>query len=141
MGVAPLGVGSPPDPSAPDRAAGFTYSFDCGDGAGFNAFGATTSRTCVGVVGTTYTVRGRIRDKDGGIRTYSAKIVFTLSPAGQIEPQIDAQSLMEVKQVALAPPTGPSPGYSASHGARALAWPNDAQLALGEHDETTLLRG
>ncbi len=92
-----LKLTTPTDPSAPDRAAGFTYSNDCGNGAGFNAFSGSTNRTCVGVVGTTYAVKGRIRDKDGGIRTYSANLRFTLSPSGQIEPLIDARSMVEVE--------------------------------------------
>ncbi len=91
-----LKLTTPTDPSAPDRAAGFTYSFNCGNGV-FSAYSATTSRTCVGVVGTTYTVQGRIRDKDGGIRTYSVNLRFTLSPSGQIEPLIDARSMVEVE--------------------------------------------
>ncbi len=48
-------------------------------------------------MGTTSTVQGRIRDKDGGIRTYSVNLRFTLSPAGQIEPLIDARSMVEVE--------------------------------------------
>ena len=42
-------------------------------------------------------VQGRIHDKDGGVRIYSARLVLTLSPAGQIEPQIDSRSMVEME--------------------------------------------
>ncbi len=92
-----LKLANPTDPSAADTTAGFTYGFDCGNGTGFNAYSATTSRTCTGVVGTTYSVQGRIKDKDGGVRTYSTRLTLTLSAAGGIEPRVDAMSIVEVE--------------------------------------------
>ncbi len=90
----------PNDPSAADKAAGFTYSFDCGNGAGFNAYGAANSRACTGLKGVTYTVRGHIRDKDGGVRSYSGKLAFTTSVNGAIEPFVDPQSITETESQA-----------------------------------------
>lgn len=61
------------DVSALDRAAGFQYAFDCG--AGMGAFSAATSRGCPTQPDNgTLAVRGQVRDKDGGIRTYSATV-------------------------------------------------------------------
>ena len=41
-----LALTAPSDPSSPDTAAGFEFTFDCGDGAGFGAFGTTASASC-----------------------------------------------------------------------------------------------
>jgi hypothetical protein len=66
-----LALTNPHDVSSADRQAGFTYSFDCGNG--FDAFSTATSRVCNGTSAGT-TVRGRIRDKDGGIHGYAATV-------------------------------------------------------------------
>lgn len=65
-----LTLTNPNDVSAPDQTAGFQYSFDCG--TGYGAFSAATSATCPTVDNGARTVRGRIRDKDGGTKVYSA---------------------------------------------------------------------
>jgi probable HAF family extracellular repeat protein len=67
-----LSLVSATDSSAADRQAGFTYAFDCGAGSGYGAFGTSATGTCHSRVNdTTYTVGGRIRDKDGGVRQYT----------------------------------------------------------------------
>jgi uncharacterized protein len=65
-----LALSSPSDPSAADRAAGFTYAFDCGDGTFVATAGSTAS--CPTNDTGTRTVRGRINDKDGGSTVYQA---------------------------------------------------------------------
>jgi predicted extracellular nuclease len=60
------------DPSGPDTAAGFTYSFDCG--SGYGPFGSASSRSCPTTDTGTPTVRGRIRDKDGAVGEYTASV-------------------------------------------------------------------
>ncbi|TAK00821.1 MAG: PKD domain-containing protein, partial [Chloroflexota bacterium] len=42
----PISLSDPVDPSAADTAAGFTYAFDCGDGAGFGPFSSSAGATC-----------------------------------------------------------------------------------------------
>lgn len=63
---------NPADPSSADVAAGFTYAFDTG--SGYGAFGAGNGAS----VGTTdngsVTVKGKIRDKDGGVTEYTASV-------------------------------------------------------------------
>jgi hypothetical protein len=67
-----LALTSPHDPSAADEAAGFAYAFDCG--AGYGAFGPAASASCTNVAGGSLTVRASIRDKDGGVREYTATV-------------------------------------------------------------------
>jgi predicted extracellular nuclease len=74
-----LALSSPVDPSAADRAAGFTYAFDCGGGAFVAAAGPTAS--CPTNDTGTRTVRGRITDKDGGSRIYQATVSLIVTAA------------------------------------------------------------
>ncbi len=67
-----LSLTSPSDPSTDDTTAGFTYAFDCG--SGYNSFSSTTTRNCPTTDNGTLAVAGRIRDKDGGISTYTANV-------------------------------------------------------------------
>jgi hypothetical protein len=65
---------SPHDPSAADTTAGFTYAFDCGDGSGYGPFGTASTATCTTNTPGTLTVRGEIRDRDGGLTEYTATV-------------------------------------------------------------------
>jgi hypothetical protein len=67
-----LSLTSPTDPSAADRAAGFTYAFDCG--AGYGAFGSASSASCPTTDVGTRSVRAKIRDKDGGVSEYRGTV-------------------------------------------------------------------
>ena len=68
------------DESSKDVTAGFTYSFDCGGGS-FGAWGAAASASCPTVDEGHLSVRGRIRDKDGGMSEYAATVqVNNLAP-------------------------------------------------------------
>jgi probable HAF family extracellular repeat protein len=58
---------------AADKTAGFQYSFDCG--TGFGAFSSASSRQCPQQADNgTVAVAGQVRDKDGGVRTYSGTV-------------------------------------------------------------------
>ena len=74
-----LALTNPSDPSAADRAAGFTYAFDCGDGA-FVAATAPAASCPTNDTGT-LTVRGRITDKDGGSTIYQATTTVIVTVA------------------------------------------------------------
>jgi uncharacterized protein len=69
-----LSLTSPNDPSTADRAAGFTYAFDCGAGTGYGPFGSAASASCPTTDVGTRAVRAKIRDKDGGVREYSGSV-------------------------------------------------------------------
>jgi PKD repeat protein len=57
------------EPSTADVAAGLQYRFDCGDGAGYGEFSPTALRNCptLDEERTSRSVRGQVRDKDGGV--------------------------------------------------------------------------
>src|SRR5205823_319965 len=61
-----LFLSSPSDPSGADTTAGFQYAFDCGDGSGYGAFSGTASATCSTTDNGVRSVKGKIKDKDGG---------------------------------------------------------------------------
>ena len=83
------------DPSMADVAAGFTYAFDCGDGAGFGAFGPVGAAACPTTDNGLRTVKGKLRDKDGGEREYAAHVtVNNVAPAvGAITAPVDPQQI------------------------------------------------
>ena len=66
-----LALEAPRDPSHADATAGFTYSFDCGDGYG--PFTSAAIASCAAGPGVA-SVRGRIRDKDGGVGEYGEAV-------------------------------------------------------------------
>jgi predicted extracellular nuclease len=67
----------PTDPSAADTAAGFTYAFDCG--SGYGPFSAIASASCSSTTAGPLTVRAKIRDKDLGVREYSATVQIAVT--------------------------------------------------------------
>jgi len=73
----------PFDPSTADTDAGFEYAFDCGDGGGYGVWDSSNSALCAtsdddGV----RSVRGQIRDKDGGVTEYTDSVtVNNVAPA------------------------------------------------------------
>lgn len=60
---------NPSDPSPTDLGAGVQYAFDCG--TGFGAFSSATTASCPTTDEGNRTVRGQVRDKNGGTSTYS----------------------------------------------------------------------
>lgn len=68
-----ISLTSPSDPSPADTAAGFTYAFDCG--TGYGQYGTLNSAACTPTSAGSLTVKGKIRDKDGGEREYTAAAV------------------------------------------------------------------
>ena len=66
------------DVSSADKAAKFTFAFDCGDGSGYGAFTATAtlsaSQSCPTDDNGSRSVKAKIRDKDGGVREYTGSV-------------------------------------------------------------------
>jgi hypothetical protein len=78
-----IALTAPFDAGQADQLAGFTFALDCG--SGFGAFGASPSAACGGTNDGPRTVRGRIRDKDGGTTEYTAAVnVANVAPAVSI---------------------------------------------------------
>ena len=67
-----LSLDNADDTSTVDKNAGFTYAFDCG--AGYGAFGSTSSASCPTTDNGTRTVKGKIRDKDNGVTEYTSSV-------------------------------------------------------------------
>ena len=78
-----ISLTSPVDPSSADVAAGFEYAFDCGSGA-LGSFSTTSTAACPTTDDGSVTVRGQIRDKDGGLSPIYSKLVTVNNVAPQI---------------------------------------------------------
>jgi predicted extracellular nuclease len=76
-----LSLTSPNDPSTADTTAGFTYAFNCGEGAGYGSFGTDSSKSCTALDVGPVTVHGKIRDKDSGEREYTATVQVSVTYA------------------------------------------------------------
>src|SRR5439155_17364362 len=48
--------------------------FDCGSGSGYGAFSGTSSTSCPTTDSGSRTVKGKIKDKDGGTTEYTASV-------------------------------------------------------------------
>ncbi|HEV8452363.1 MAG TPA: PKD domain-containing protein [Gaiellales bacterium] len=73
------------DPSSVDTAAGFTYSFDCGDNSGYGPFSSSATASCPTNDNDTRDVAARIRDKDGGTTEYTDTVaVHNVAPTGHL---------------------------------------------------------
>lgn len=71
-----LSLTAPVDPSTDDATAGFSYAFDCGDGAGYSTPAGTSTASCPTSGTGSRTVKGKIIDKDGGATEYSASVAI-----------------------------------------------------------------
>src|SRR5439155_4308608 len=73
------------DPSSGDTLAGFSYAFDCGSGSGYGAWSPTASASCPTTDSGSRTVKGEVKDRDGGISEYTASVtVSNVAPTPSI---------------------------------------------------------
>ncbi|MEO8510169.1 MAG: tandem-95 repeat protein [Chloroflexota bacterium] len=68
------------DVSPVDQAAGFTYAFGCGTAAGYSPFTTSNTTSCPTNDNGTRTVRGTIKDKDGGTTEYTRNVTISNTP-------------------------------------------------------------
>jgi PKD domain len=69
-----LSLTAPSDPGSVDTATGFTYAFDCG--SGYADWSTTSTTACPTADKGTRSVKGKIRDKDGGFTEYAATVTI-----------------------------------------------------------------
>jgi PKD repeat protein len=91
------------------------FAFDCGDGAGYGPLGSAASRACPTAAGQagTRTVRGKVRDKDGGEIGYAAAVAVVapnLAPVVGTIAVPAAPAARGTASAASAPFTDPNPG-------------------------------
>ncbi|MFM7152436.1 MAG: ELWxxDGT repeat protein, partial [Gemmataceae bacterium] len=89
------------DSSTADRTAGYKYSLDLNNDGDFLDAGEALNSTNSSLTATfategAKTIRGRIADKDGGFRDYTASV--TVAPANNRPPTIDAIPAKTVKE-------------------------------------------
>jgi hypothetical protein len=84
-----LSLKDPFDSSSADTKAGLKYAFDCGDSSDFGSFSSSNTEACPTTppVARTRTVRGGIRDRDGGETEYTATTTIYHSVPFDIKPQ------------------------------------------------------
>lgn len=76
----PLHLDGSNDPSSVDVAAGFEYAFDCGVGSGYPLFARADQATCSTSDNAVRSVRGKLRDKDGGESEYGGHVTVVNVP-------------------------------------------------------------
>jgi hypothetical protein len=75
-----LAISGVTDPSAADTTSGFLYAFNCG--SGYSGFGPSASASCPTTDDATLSVGGKVKDKDGGVSTYSGMVtVVNVAPS------------------------------------------------------------
>jgi hypothetical protein len=129
---------NPTDPSNADTVASFRYAYDLNnnglydDGFGDGTYGgslATTSVTVATVDNPSRTVRGRIIDKDGGVRDFTTTIIINNAPPANLNLNLTSNNLNENDIVTLSG-TFTDPGTLDTHTVE-IDWNGD-----GKFDDT-----
>lgn len=84
-----LAITGAADPSSKDLDAGLEFAFDCGTGLG--SFGAAGGLSCATTDQGTRSVTGKVRDKDGGVSTYTGSVSVR-----NVAPSVEAGADVEV---------------------------------------------
>src|SRR5207248_434048 len=97
------------DVSSVDLANGFTYAFDCGDGNGYSAFAGASSASCPTNDNGTRNVGAKIRDKDGGVSTYTGTVTIANVAPTSTFPTTSASGVVnQAVTLSFGPVTDPS---------------------------------
>jgi surface-anchored protein len=104
--------GTATDPSTADTSAGFTYSWNFGDGTMPSA-GANVSHTFTRVG--TYTVTLSVTDKDGGVGTTSASVTVNALPTATFGAPSSVTEGTTTAKATFTSPTGGSGSYTYSY--------------------------
>jgi PKD repeat protein len=81
------------DPSSVDRAAGFQFAFDCGEGAGFGPFSAESSASCATVDNGARKVGMKVRDSDNDENEYTKDVTIrNVAPLVDAGPDVSVMS-------------------------------------------------
>ena len=115
------------NPSDPGPDAPYQYAFDCGDGSGYGSFSSSNTVNCPTSDNGARAVKGKIRDKDGGVSEYAASVtVDNVAPTVEAGPD---QNAFQGNPFALTTPTFTDPGASDAHTAT-IDW-GDGNVSAG----------
>ena len=81
----------------------FTYAFDCGDGAGYGAFGASNTAVCTTSTVGTRSVKGMVRDEEGDGTEYIESVLVMYNFGGFVG-SVDAPPVFNVAKAGSAVP-------------------------------------
>ncbi len=129
-----LSLTSPSDPSSADTAAGFTYAFDPGDGSGYLPFSQSNSISFPTNDNGTRTVKGKIRDRDGGVTEYVGSVtVNNVAPIASLS-NSSGGSVFEGQGVVVnfTLPSDQSPADTGAGFRYAYDFNNDGTFDLGD---------
>jgi PKD repeat protein len=104
-------TGSATDPSTADTQAGFSYTWNFGDGSTGSGASASHTYTKAGI----YTVRLTATDKDGGSSSISKGVTVHVLPSAKLTAPASVNEGSTTTAVTFASPTGGSGGYRYSY--------------------------
>ncbi len=85
------------------EATTFTFAFDCGDGAGYGAFGGSTTASCPTSAVGSRVVRGTVEDQDGDTQGYTGSVSIVYNFSGFVAP-VDNPPIVNVAKAGSAIP-------------------------------------
>jgi hypothetical protein len=113
----------------------FSYAFDCGDGAGYGAFGAGSSASCPTSAVGTRSVRGIVRDQDGDQTEYTGTVPVVYAFGGFVGP-VDAPPVVNLAKAGSAVPVKFSLGGNQGMAVLAAAYPVSQPMACNATSAT-----
>ncbi len=98
----PLSLTNAQVPGHPE-ATSFTFAFDCGDGAGYSAFGGSNTASCPTSAVGSRAVGGTVEDQDGDTRGYTGSVSIVYNFSGFVAP-VDNPPVVNVSKAGSAIP-------------------------------------